>query len=191
MRTFFHDSFQSWMPNSIVFVPERSSRRSSAPQGHPLEIGGVADHVHILFSWRTDEAISVLARNLKANSSRWIHETFPDLREFSWQEGYAIFSVSESLSERVSEYIRGQPEHHRKKTFQEELVEFLRAHRVDYDEKICGIESAAPSGGNIFRPRFPPVPLGASPVATRGSSLRDFGFRNSECGSNFNSHSSH
>jgi REP element-mobilizing transposase RayT len=104
-------------------------------RGHPLEIGGVADHVHILFSWRTDEAISVLARNLKANSSRWIHETFPDLREFSWQEGYAIFSVSESVSERVREYVRGQEEHHRKKTFQEELAEFLRAHRVEYDEK--------------------------------------------------------
>ena len=100
-----------------------------------LEIGGVADHVHILFSWRTDEGISVLTRNLKANSSKWIHQTFPDLREFAWQEGYAIFSVSESICERVREYIRTQEEHHRKKTFQEELVEFLRAHRVDYDEK--------------------------------------------------------
>jgi putative transposase len=53
--------------------------------GVPLEIGGVADHVHILFGWRTDESISTLTRNLKANSSRWIHETFPALRNLAWQ----------------------------------------------------------------------------------------------------------
>jgi REP element-mobilizing transposase RayT len=103
--------------------------------GHPIEIGGVADHIHILFGWRTDEAISVLSRNLKANSSKWIHETFPELRQFRWQEGYAIFSVSESQVERVRDYIQTQEEHHRRKTFQEELEQFLQQHGVKYDER--------------------------------------------------------
>lgn len=104
-------------------------------RGQPLEVGGVADHVHVLFSWRTDEALSVLARNLKANSSKWIHEMFPTLAQFRWQEGYAIFSVSESQSEKVRRYIRNQPEHHRAKTFKEELLALLRAHNVEFDER--------------------------------------------------------
>jgi REP element-mobilizing transposase RayT len=68
-------------------------------KGVLLEIGGVSDHVHILFGWRTDEAISTLVRNLKANSSKWIHESFPNLRQFAWQEGYSIFAVSQSQVE--------------------------------------------------------------------------------------------
>jgi putative transposase len=104
-------------------------------RGVPLGIGGVEDHVHILFSWRTDEAISDLVRNVKANSSKWIHETFSELRIFAWQEGYAIFSVSESQVEKVRAFIERQPEHHRKKSFKEEIGDFLRAHRVDHDPR--------------------------------------------------------
>ena len=103
--------------------------------GAVLEIGGVADHVHILFGWRTDEALSVLVRNLKANSSRWIHETFPAMRGFAWQEGYSVFSVSESQVDKVRNYIQGQAEHHRVKPFKEELLEFLRAHNVRFEER--------------------------------------------------------
>jgi putative transposase len=104
-------------------------------RGAILEIGGIADHVHILFGWRTDEAISTLVRNLKANSSRWIHETFPGLSGFAWQEGYSIFTVSQSQVEKVRDYIRRQEEHHRLKPFREELLEFLRTHEVAFDEK--------------------------------------------------------
>lgn len=104
-------------------------------RGVPLAIGGVEDHVHLLFSWRTDEAISTLARNLKANSSKWIHDKFSELRAFAWQEGYAVFSVSESQVEKVRAYIGNQVEHHRVKSFKEELEEFLRAHGVDYDAR--------------------------------------------------------
>ena len=104
-------------------------------KGVTIAIGGVEDHVHLLFGWRTDEAISVLMRNLKANSSKWIHQSYPELREFRWQEGYAIFSVSESQVDRVKSYIANQEDHHRVKSFQEELVEFLKAHNVPYDER--------------------------------------------------------
>ncbi|HSH17648.1 MAG TPA: IS200/IS605 family transposase [Verrucomicrobiae bacterium] len=104
-------------------------------RGMPLGIGGVEDHVHILFTWRTDAPISDLVRILKANSSRWIHESFAGLRTFAWQEGYAVFSVSESQVEKVRTYIANQVEHHRVKPFKEELEEFLRIHRVDYDPR--------------------------------------------------------
>ena len=104
-------------------------------RGAVLEIGGVADHVHVLFGWRTDEAISVLVRNLKANSSRWIHEMFPHLHAFAWQEGYSIFSVSQSQVVKVRNYIQGQEEHHRLKPFRDELLEFLRSHEVVFEEK--------------------------------------------------------
>lgn len=104
-------------------------------RGAVLAIGGMADHVHILFGWRTDETLSTLVRNLKANSSRWIHETFPALRSFAWQEGYSIFTVSQSQAPTVRNYIKRQEEHHRIKTFREELLAFLRAHSVEFDEK--------------------------------------------------------
>jgi putative transposase len=104
-------------------------------KGVVLEIGGVADHVHILFGWRTDEAIATLVRHLKANSSRWIHDTFPSLRSFAWQEGYSIFSVSQSQVAIVQNYIRKQEDHHRVKTFREELLAFLRAHAIEFEEK--------------------------------------------------------
>lgn len=104
-------------------------------RGAVLEIGGVADHVHILFGWRTDEAISALVRNLKANSSRWIHETFPQLRQFAWQEGYSVFSVSQSQVDKVRNYIQRQEDHHRLKPFRDELLDFLRSHEVVFEEK--------------------------------------------------------
>jgi len=61
-----------------------------------LAAGGVEDHVHLLISWRADETVSVLMREIKSRSSRWIHETFPQHADFRWQEGYAAFSVSQS-----------------------------------------------------------------------------------------------
>lgn len=98
-----------------------------------IAIGGVEDHIHILFGWRTDEAISVLMRNLKSNSSKWIHQTYPKMADFRWQEGYAIFSVSQSQVDRVKHYIANQEKHHWVKSFQEELIEFLKAHNLPFD----------------------------------------------------------
>ena len=99
-------------------------------------IGGVDDHVHLCFGWRTDEAISVLMRKLKANSSGWIHEALPGLRGFAWQEGYAVFSVSQSQLERVCAYVGRQEEHHRVKPFREELAELLRAHQIAFEDRF-------------------------------------------------------
>ena len=104
-------------------------------RGTLIEIGGVADHVHILFGWRTDETIATLVRNLKANSSHWIHQTFPPLRAFAWQEGYSIFAVSQSQVAKIRGYIQRQEEHHRVQPFEEELLEFLRVNEIQFETK--------------------------------------------------------
>ena len=99
------------------------------------QVGGTSDHVHLLIGWRADETIATLMRELKARSSRWIHETFPAMREFHWQDGYTAFSVSQSQMERVRQYIAEQRKHHRSRDFRRELTELLRAHGVEFDER--------------------------------------------------------
>lgn len=74
-------------------------------------------------------------RAVKARSSKWIHETISPLRDFAWQEGYSVFSVSKSQEEAVKKYIAGQAEHHKKENFKSELLRILRAHEVEFDEK--------------------------------------------------------
>ena len=77
-------------------------------------IGGIEDHVHLYLRWRPDEGMSGLMRTVKARSSKWVHETFPTLGEFAWQEGYSVFFVSKSQEDAVKKYIAGQLEHHKK-----------------------------------------------------------------------------
>jgi putative transposase len=95
-------------------------------------IGGVEDHVHILVAIPGPLAVSTAVQKLKANSSRWVRQSLP---HFSWQEGFAAFSVSASNLQAVTSYIEGQQEHHRKRTFQEELVSMLKKHDVQYDHR--------------------------------------------------------
>lgn len=99
------------------------------------DIGGIEDHIHLYFRWRTDGAISDLMRAVKANSTKWIHEKFPALRQFAWQEGYAVFSVSKSQEVAVKKYIANQQEHHRRIDFKAELLKLLRAHEIEFDER--------------------------------------------------------
>jgi putative transposase len=106
--------------------------------GRPVLINGLADHVHILAILPATASISDVLRTLKANSSRWIHETFPALSGFAWQTGYGAFSVSESNREAVRRYIEDQDAHHQKMTFLEELVIFLKKHNIVYDERYIG-----------------------------------------------------
>jgi putative transposase len=100
-----------------------------------LEVGGVADHVHLLVSIPASLAVSKAVQLLKGGSSHWVKETFRDMIDFAWQDGYAAFTVSESQLDNVQEYIRSQPEHHRTKTFVEEYRAFLTRHRIEYDER--------------------------------------------------------
>jgi REP element-mobilizing transposase RayT len=85
-----------------------------------LQVGGVEDHVHALVAAPPALAPSHIAQYLKGDSSRWIHEEFPRLRGFAWQDGYGAFTVSKSSLPEVVRHIQNQREHHRKRTFQEE-----------------------------------------------------------------------
>ena len=99
-----------------------------------LAIGGAVDHVHILISVPATLSIAKAMQLLKGNSSKWIHETFPKMRSFEWQEGYGAFSIGVSAVEATTDYIRNQAEHHRTRTFREELVAMLRKHGFEYHE---------------------------------------------------------
>jgi len=79
--------------------------------------------------------VSKAMQLIKGGSSKWVHDTFPDQRAFSWQEEYGAFSVSVSQLNKTIAYIRCQPEHHRKMTFQEEFLRLLKKHNVEYDER--------------------------------------------------------
>ena len=100
-----------------------------------LEIGGPADHLHLLVRMHQDKATADLLRDLKSASSGWVHDTFPALKDFAWQDGYGAFSVSHSQSLRVREYIASQETHHRRRDFQTEFLAFLKAHEIEYDER--------------------------------------------------------
>jgi putative transposase len=103
--------------------------------GTALRINGPDDHVHLLLTLPAMLAIAEVMRVVKTNSSRWIHETFPNSSAFAWQTGYGAFSVSKSNLEAVAAYIDGQEEHHRTVTFQEEFLAFLKRHDIAYDPK--------------------------------------------------------
>ncbi len=100
-----------------------------------LECGGMPDHVHLLVKLPADLAIATLLRTIKSKSSKWIHER-PDFdRRFAWQTGYGAFTVSQSQVDRVRKYIQTQERHHRRATFQEELVSLLKKNQIEYDER--------------------------------------------------------
>ena len=101
-----------------------------------VEIGGVADHVHLLTLFPRTRAIAETVKEVKRVSTNWIQGQAEDLKAFRWQTGYGVFSVSPSSVDEVVGYIRNQEAHHRSVTFQEEYREFLRRHAVEYDERF-------------------------------------------------------
>lgn len=102
-------------------------------KGQLLEIGS-ADHIHILTSCSPRIALADFIRDIKANSSKWLHED-KHLMRFGWQTGYGAFTVSRSRIETVRKYIRNQAEHHRKQSFADEFRALLQRHGIEFDEK--------------------------------------------------------
>jgi len=100
-----------------------------------LMINGVEDHVHVLAKLRPDRSVSDVLRDVKANSSGWMHDVFPDASDFSWQNGYGAFSVSPSQIDGVRKYIADQKTHHGKRSFEEEFVELLTVHEIEFDRR--------------------------------------------------------
>jgi putative transposase len=101
-----------------------------------LAVGGTADHVHLLLSLPATLPLAKAVQLLKGNSSKWLHQTFADLRNMAWQEGYGAFSIGAAGIEATVAYIRNQEEHHRTRTFQEEMKSFLRRHGLEYDARM-------------------------------------------------------
>ena len=100
-----------------------------------IAAGGVEDHIHLLVVMHQTQSIADLVRDIKTNSSLWIHQTYPQLKHFAWQTKYGAFSVSKSMVETVKEYIANQEEHHKPVSFEEEFVAFLKRHGIEYDGK--------------------------------------------------------
>ena len=104
--------------------------------GIPIIVGGIDDHIHILTSLPKTMALTDFVRVIKADSSKWMKQLDRHYSDFSWQEGYGAFSVSPSLIEKTTKYIRNQAEHHKKRTFREEYKMFLDAYGIQYNERF-------------------------------------------------------
>lgn len=98
-------------------------------------VGGISNHVHILLLLAKHECISHVVEEAKRNSSRWIKTIDGHYAQFEWQAGYGAFSVSQSVVDNTLKYIKNQKEHHRKHTFQEEYLNFLKSYGIEYDER--------------------------------------------------------
>ena len=102
--------------------------------GYPEGVGGVDDHVHLLVGLKSTHRLSDVMRELKKASSAWVQEDV-GVSGFGWQEGYAAFTVSATVLDVVKNYISRQEEHHRTKSFREELVEMLKKAGIEFDPK--------------------------------------------------------
>lgn len=98
-------------------------------------INGMPDHIHILIGMRPTQSISDLLQDIKGGSSKWINEKKLIKGKFEWLEGYGAFSYGKSQVKDVIEYIENQEQHHEKKTFKEEYLDFLKKFEIDYEEK--------------------------------------------------------
>jgi REP element-mobilizing transposase RayT len=101
-----------------------------------MAIGGTADHVHMLISLPSTLSVAKAVQLLKGNSSKWIHDTFPTMRSFEWQEGYGAFSIGISAIDATVAYVRNQIEHHRTRSFRDEFKAMLQKHGFDYDDQM-------------------------------------------------------
>ena len=100
-----------------------------------LQIGGIADHIHLLVNLSRKQSVSKFVNEIKSHSSKWIKTIDSDLQNFAWQSGYGAFSVGQLEYQKVIDYISNQKEHHKVISFQEEYLQFLKTYGMKYDEK--------------------------------------------------------
>jgi REP element-mobilizing transposase RayT len=101
----------------------------------PLIIGGIEDHVHLLFAHSRTATVADVVKELKRGSTVWLKTKSPGFAEFVWQNGYGVFSIGQSQVEDVRAYITGQEEHHRKISFQDEFRRLLQRYEIAFDER--------------------------------------------------------
>lgn len=100
-----------------------------------LAINGMPDHLHLLVGMRPLQSVSDLLQDIKGDSSKWINQNKLTPYKFEWQEGYGAFSYGASQVDNVIEYIHRQKQHHSKKPFLEEYVDFLKLFKIDFDNR--------------------------------------------------------
>jgi len=127
--------YEALTPERITRICEYTAGIIRNHEGTPLAVGAVSDHMHIAAGVSPNIALAKFVGTVKSNCSRWIHSTFSNMRDFGWQDGYSAFAVSASVRDSVLSYIRNQETHHRKMSFQEELIQLLDRHGVEYDPK--------------------------------------------------------
>jgi len=98
-------------------------------------VNGVEDHVHCFLGLKPVVSVSELMKTVKAKSSKYINDHQLTAERFEWQEGYGVFSYSQSQVDKVYRYILNQEVHHRKQNFREEYLEFLKNFKIEYDEQ--------------------------------------------------------
>ena len=118
-------------PELFAYIGDTIKRSGSIP----FLINGTEDHVHICSTLPKTVSLSKFLEDIKRNSSRWIKTKGLEYQKFAWQNGYGAFSVSSSKKDIVVKYIANQKEHHKKLTFKEELIIFLKEYEVEYDER--------------------------------------------------------
>jgi putative transposase len=140
-KLFVHIIFHT--KNNSVFIKNEDKNELYAYIGAiikdngsiPILINGMEDHIHILCVMSKNISLAKIVEEIKRHSSRWIKTKGDYYRIFAWQNGYSGFSVSSSLLDKTRLYIQNQEVHHKKLTFKEELIAFLKEFKIDYDEK--------------------------------------------------------
>lgn len=102
---------------------------------YPIKIGGYDDHVHIVCSLSRKIALMTFIEHLKTSSSKWMKTKHPSLKNFYWQGGYYAVSVNPADLQRLIEYVENQREHHKKETYQQEVIALLLKNDIPYDER--------------------------------------------------------
>ena len=103
--------------------------------GRVMMVNGPSDHVHALVAMPATVSVADMLRVVKTNSSRWVHDEWPERGDLAWQAGYGAFSVSQSAVDDVKAYIERQEEHHKRMSFKEEFLAFLKRHGIEFDER--------------------------------------------------------
>ncbi len=98
-------------------------------------VNGVEDHVHCFMGLKPVVSVSELMKTVKAKSSKYINDHSLTKSHFEWQDGYGVFSYGQSQVDRVYKYIQNQEAHHKKQSFRDEYLEFLKKFKIEYDEK--------------------------------------------------------
>jgi len=127
-RATIHEEFREKLWAYVGGIARKNGMKAIA-------VGGTSDHLHVLLSIPATIALAKAVQLIKGGSSKWVHDHYPQHRAFAWQEGYGAFSVGISQVEETVAYILNQEKHHRRRTFQEEFLAFLKKHKIEYDPR--------------------------------------------------------